>query len=268
MNRKHISFKGIDLHYQVRGEGRSIVLLHGYLESMRIWEDFISLLEGSLRVICVDLPGHGLSGTWGEVHSMEDLADGIRAVVRAEGLSSMVLAGHSMGGYVAMAFAERHPECLSGYVLFHSTCFADNEDKQRNRDREISLIRCGRLKQIVDVNIPKAFADENLEKLSHEVERAKAVALGHSADGIVALLNGMKTRKERSAVLSDPSLPLLLIRGEQDNYIPKEVMDGLQLLAPHARMLSLTQSGHMGFVEEAGAAADGLIEFVASCQFA
>ena len=166
-----------------------------------------------------------------------------------------------------MAFAERHPECLAGYVLFHSTCFADNDEKKMNRDREISLIRCGRLKLIVDVNIPKAFADGNLDRMPREVERAKKVAMEHGADGVVALLNGMKMRKDRSAVLSDPSLPLLLIRGEKDNYIPREVMDRLQELAPHAHMLSLRQSGHMGFVEEAEAAAEGLLDFVESCSF-
>ena len=142
-----------------------------------------------------------------------------------------------------MAFAELFPEKLSGYCLFHSTPFADNDEKKENRDREISLVVCGKKRQIVLVNIPKAFASDNVESLSEEVERARRIALESSDQGIIALLRGMKERPDRTDILKNASLPLLLIGGMKDNYIASEVFKKLAALAPHAQVLSLEHSG-------------------------
>jgi len=255
---KQIKFKGIEVAYTDLGEGPCVVLLHGYLESREIWEGFSRLLQPKYRLIIPDLPGHGRSGTWGGHHSMDDLAGAIRAVLDAEELGKIFLIGHSMGGYVVMAFAELFPESLSGYSLFHSTCFADNEEKKANRDREISLVLCGKKRQIVLVNIPKAFSSDNMELMSQEIERARQIALNNQDKGIIALLQGMKARPDRSEVFKDLKLPLLLVGGMKDNYIPVEVFDRLVGLAPHARVLRLKESGHMGFVEEPEKVAEAL----------
>ncbi len=247
---KRIEFSGTEVAYSDRGEGPCLVLLHGYLETGEIWDSFADLFPQGYRLIIPDLPGHGRSGTWGEMHSMDDLAGVVNAIVEAEGIRKFFLVGHSMGGYVLMAFAELFPEKLLGYSLFHSTCFADTDEKKVNRDREISLVLCGKTRQIVLVNIPKAFSMDNVDLMPEEVERARRIALENSDEGIVALLNGMKSRPDRTAVLKDPGLPLLLIGGMKDNYIPVEVFERLVSLAPHARVLRLEESGHMGFIEE------------------
>ncbi len=259
--RKGISFKGIELSYTDRGSGDCIVLLHGYLESGKIWEEFIPRLTEHFRVITPDIPGHGRSGCWGKEHSMNDLADSVKQVLEAEGIKRVILVGHSMGGYVTMAFAAQYPEMLAGYVLFHSTCFADSDEKRVNRDREISLILCGRKRQIINVNIPKAFADSNVDRLQKQVIWCEEIAGQNEDQGIIALLNGMKNRTDHSETISNPSLPVLLIGGKKDNYIPPEVFEKLALLAPHASLLRLAESGHMGFIEEAESSAKGLLEF-------
>ena len=100
---------------------RCVVLLHGYLESMFVWDDFVPLLYKRVRVVTLDLPGHGISEVRGECHSMEYLADVVRDALQALGIARCTLVGHSMGGYVALAFCERHPEMLDGLVLFSST---------------------------------------------------------------------------------------------------------------------------------------------------
>ena len=259
---KRMTYKGTEWVYSDRGEGPCLVLLHGYLESMEIWEDFAGRIPGSYRLIIPDLPGHGRSGTWGDTHGMEDLAGGIRALMESEGIHKIFLVGHSMGGYVVMAFADLFPEKLLGYSLLHSTCFADSDEKKENRDREISLVLCGKKRQIVQVNIPKAFSTGNVDRMPEEVEKARSIALGNSDQGIIALLRGMKLRPDRSHVLKNPALPLLLIGGMKDNYIPVEVFERLVGLAPHAKVLRLEESGHMGFVEEGGKVLEALLEMM------
>ena len=252
MAQKKIKFKETEVVYSDHGEGRCVVLLHGYLERGEVWEGFTKQFPGGIRFIIPDLPGHGDSGCWGQVHSMDDLAEAVKAILDAEGIRRIFLAGHSMGGYVTMAFAHLFPEYLSAYALVHSTPFADTEEKRENRDREISLVLCGKKRQIVLVNIPKAFATDNRENMSGEIELLKNMAMGSPDEGMVALLNGMKERPDRSTILQDPGLPLLLIGGMKDNYIPVEVFEKLVALAPHARVLRLENSGHQGFMEETG----------------
>ena len=247
---KKIPYKGTEVLYRDQGDGKCIVFLHGYLETGEIWENFIHLFQDGYRVIVPDLPGHGRSGTWGKVHTMEDLAGSVRAVLDHESPGKVFLVGHSMGGYVTMAFADLFPEMLSGYCLFHSTCFSDTEEKKRNRSREISLVLCGKKSQIINVNIPKGFANKNVERLDMEVERAKIIALKNPDEGIVALLNGMKERPDRTHVLQDRTLPRLIIGGMRDNYIPAEVFEKLNGLAEGAKFIALEESGHMGFIEE------------------
>ena len=255
---KKIQYKDVEVVYSDRGEGACIVLLHGYLETGEIWSGFAERLHDRFRVLIPDLPGHGQSGTWGKMHSMDDLAASVNAILEAEHIDEISLIGHSMGGYVTMAFAELFPERLTSYALFHSTCFADTEEKRGNRDREISLVLCRKKRQIINVNIPKGFADDHIETLRREVDRARNLAISNPDNGIVAILNGMKGRPDRTHVLKNPGIPLLLIGGMKDNYIPREVFEKLVNLAPHASVLRLEQSGHMGFIEEPEAAAKAI----------
>lgn len=112
---------------------------------------FRPLLYKRVRVVTLDLPGHGISEVRGECHSMEYLADVVRDALQALGIARCTLVGHSMGGYVALAFCERHPEMLDGLVLFSSTPNADTEEKRENRRREIALVRAGKKEQLARV---------------------------------------------------------------------------------------------------------------------
>jgi len=247
---KEIFFKGIPVRYSVRGEGTVLLFIHGYLESGEIWDPFLKLLEGKTKIIVPDIPGHGNSGTWGNEHSMEELAVVLNRILEEEHAEKACILGHSMGGYVAMAFAAAFPEKLSGLGLIHSTCFADSEEKKENRDREIALVKCHRKQQIILANIPRAFATDNLGNFSSEVERAKALAMKCPDEGIIALLNGMKSRIDHSGTLAKLTAPVLLTGGSKDNYIPAEVFSRLASLVPEAKIVLLRNSGHMGFIEE------------------
>ena len=121
--------------------GTTVVLLHGYLESLEIWGDFMKELAMHYRVLAIDIPGMGISQVRGEVHTMEFLADVLKGVLDKQGVERCFVVGHSMGGYVAEAFAAKYASMLQGLVLFHSTPNPDTEEKRENRRREIELVR-------------------------------------------------------------------------------------------------------------------------------
>ncbi|MDQ3046813.1 MAG: alpha/beta fold hydrolase, partial [Bacteroidota bacterium] len=124
-------FKKTKVRYSDTGKGRVIVLIHGFLCSHEVWSEFVKHLSKRFRVITVDLPGHGDTASIGYYHSMELLAQSVKAVLDKAGVRRYVLAGHSMGGYAALAFAELFPENVSGLCLFNSTSYADTEDKKK-----------------------------------------------------------------------------------------------------------------------------------------
>ena len=242
--------------------GRCVVLLHGYLESMYVWDDFVPLLYKRMRVVTLDLPGHGISEVKGPCHTMEYEADVVHGVLAALGIDRCTLVGHSMGGYVALAFCERYGAMLDGLVLFSSTPNADTEEKRENRRREIALVQAGKKEMLARVAPAAGFAPDNRERLADAVEElAEQVHLTED-EGIVALLNGMIERPDRNEMLRRSNVRQLFIFGRKDGYIPIEVAERLAAEHPQAEVVWLADSGHMGFLEEPAAAADALIRFV------
>lgn len=149
---------------------RCVVLLHGYLESLLVWDDFVPFLYKKLRVVTLDLPGHGISVVTGDTHTMEFLADTVADALRALGISRCTLVGHSMGGYVALAFCERHPEMLDGLVLLSSTPNPDTPEKAENRRREIALVKAGKKDALARVAPAAGFAEENRARMKDAIE--------------------------------------------------------------------------------------------------
>ena len=241
-----------------------VLFLHGYLETGLIWKDFVSLLSNDFFIICPDIPGHGTSAILAEVPGMDKLALAIDEIVLEEEINKLHVVGHSMGGYLALAYRKLFPEKLFSCTLFHSTCFPDTEEKKKNRNREIDFIRKGKKELIFNTNIPKAFADDNLESMSVQVEMAKEIGRSNNEEGIISLLNAMKNRADHTNLLKETSVPYLLIAGKKDNYIPFEVMKKMQKIGTNIELKSLDNSGHMGFLEEPEVSADILREFLKS----
>lgn len=242
---------------------RCIVLLHGYLESLLVWDDFVPLLYKQLRVVTLDLPGHGISVVTGECHTMEFLADTVAEGLKALGIQRCTLVGHSMGGYVALAFCERHPDMLDGLVLLSSTPNPDTEEKAENRRREIALVRAGKKEMLARVAPAAGFAEENRTRMADAIEDLTEQVFVTEEEGIVALLNGMIARKDQNEMLRRTKVPVLFILGRKDNYIPVEAAEKMVADHPEARVVWLEHSGHMGFLEEPEATAKELLDFVA-----
>ncbi|WP_295914956.1 alpha/beta hydrolase [uncultured Alistipes sp.] len=241
---------------------KCVVLLHGYLESMLVWEDFIPYLYKEVRVITLDLPGHGISVVTGEIHTMDFLADTIADALKALGIEKCTLVGHSMGGYVALAFCERHPEMLDGLVLFSSTPNPDTPEKAENRRREIALVKAGKKDMLARVAPAAGFAEQNRTRMRDYIEDLTEQVFITEDEGIVALLNGMIARRDQNEMLRRSPVPQLFILGKKDNYIPPEAAEKIIAEHPQAKVVWLENSGHMGFLEEPEAAARAILDFV------
>jgi len=247
---KELTFKDKKIRYDVQGSGPAVFLLHGYLESLEIWDDFARELADDYTVIRMDLPGHGKSQVVDDVHSMELLAEAARQVLDAAGADRCTLVGHSLGGYVTLAFLDLYPGRLNGFSLFHSHPFADNEQVREKRQGEIDLVRQGREKEIFDVNVPKLFADDNLQAFSHQVEWVRGIAESTPGEGIIANLRGMMERPDRSGLVEATTKPFRMVAGRKDKYINYEkVVPGIPI-PQQGSLVTLENSGHLGFIEE------------------
>jgi len=255
-------YKGHQVYYNVFGKGAPVVLLHGYLESSEIWDSFADKLSVEFRVITVDLPGHGHSEIFGTVHTMEFMATVIKELLENLNIQKAFICGHSLGGYVALAFLELFPERMSGYLLFHSHPFADSPEAIENRNREIKLVQKGMKDRMYPANVIKMFATSNLEKFSEAIQRSKEISSRIPGDGIICVLRGMISRPSRLDLIEKGIVPCLWILGSMDNYIPCNEIQEKVKLPSNAKVVVLKKSGHLGFVEEEAESVRLISEFV------
>ncbi len=242
----HITYKNTQISYSDNGKGNAVVLLHGFLENQMMWQDLVPELSKKHRVITVDLLGHGETECLGYVHSMEENAEVVRAVLSKLRIRKAIFVGHSMGGYVALAFAELYPSTVKALVLQNSTSKADSEERKTNRDRAIKAVK-KEYTTFVRLSITNLFSEENREKMVYEIDKVKIEALKTPLQGIVASLEGMKIRKDREALLGSATFPMMLILGEKDGVLNYE--DNLKQIENTAVKLVTFPDGHMSHIE-------------------
>lgn len=252
------------IHYHDHGSGSVVVLVHGYLESSEIWGNFAVRLTERYRVIAIDLPGHGRSYTFGEEHSMAFMATVISSLMDYLAVSKAFIAGHSMGGYVVLAFTSLFPERLSGLCLLHSHPFADSPEVIQKRLNEIKMVKKGLNNIFIPQAISKMYSADNLTKFPEAVKRSLEIALSAPPEGIIAVLNGMMKRPSWLDIAESGLLPFLWILGAKDNYMDAAAMVKRVKLPENALAVILNNSGHMGFVEEEDMTLRILTEFMES----
>lgn len=243
-----IEFRGKKVSFESSGQGPAVVLLHGFLENRTIWKNFARRLSTSFRVITIDLPGIGESDHFADNLSIDDMAETVHAVLKSVKVNSCVMAGHSMGGYVTLAFAEKYPRMLRGFVLFHSHAGADSPEAAENRERTIAVVEKDHHGFIKNF-IPGLFDPANVKKFSREIAELGQMADKTPKEGIIAALRGMKIRPDRQHVLMNAKVPVLFIIGKNDSRVPLEVIMPQALLPAHSEVLLLDHTGHMGFIE-------------------
>ena len=207
------------LHYSISGNGHeTLVLLHGYLENSNIWEEMEKFLSKNFTLVKIDLPGHGQSKKLGEIQTMEMMAVEIKKVLDHLHLSNIHLLGHSMGGYITLAFAEKHPEYLKTFTLFFSTFLPDDDEKKDIRTKSFRIVKEA-FSHYVNAGIANLFNPNELDMLEGKIELAKKIALTTDNLGALACLKGMIERPNRKKVLENFNGKILLILGNHDTAV-------------------------------------------------
>jgi pimeloyl-ACP methyl ester carboxylesterase len=237
------------LSYNDNGQGKTVVLIHGFCESKELWKDFEVLLSKKYRVISPDLPGFGESPLNNSDFGVEYYADVIYGLLQELHVSECTMIGHSLGGYVTLAFAEKHPSLLNGFGLFHSTAFPDSEEKKVGRNKTIQFLWKHGVKMFAQSFVSPLFYQANREKLKKEIEFMTSIASAPSLNGVVEASKAMRDRKDRTAVLKNAHVPVLFIVGKEDSVVPLEKNLEQCALAKDCHVYFLSDASHMGMFE-------------------
>ena len=243
---KTVTFKNTKIAFTDQGKGTTVVLLHGFLENQLMWKAFVPELAKKHRVITIDLLGHGETECLGYVHTMEDQADMVHHVLHELKIRKAVLIGHSMGGYVALAFGELYPDNVKGIILQNSTSRADSDERKTNRDRAIIAVKQN-YTAFIRMSIANLFSEDNRERLATVIEEVKLDALKTPLQGIVAALEGMKIRKDREVIMHLAPYPIHLVLGKKDPVLPYD--ENVTQIEDTTVELTTFEDGHMSHIE-------------------
>ena len=255
---KNILYKNTKISYTDSGEGTVIVFLHGFLENKKMWLEYVTLFSKNYRVITIDLLGHGETDCLGYVHSMEENANVVDEVLDHLNIQKAIIVGHSMGGYVGLAFAELFPAKIIKLVLQNSTSKEDSAEKKLNRTRAIKAVKQN-YANFVSLAIANLFSENNRTRLADEIEKVKTQALKTPLQGIVASLEGMKIRKDRENLLKQNLFPTLLVLGKKDPVLNYDESIS-QIKNTIAELVSF-DDGHMSHIENKEELKKVLLEF-------
>ena len=252
------------MHFGVSGAGGAVVLVHGFPDDGSIWTGVAAHLAGEYQVIVPDLPGAGGSPLHGPT-SLPQMAAGIKDILDAQGIKKAVIAGHSMGGYVALAFARQFADRVAGLSLVHSTPLPDDEEKKKTRQKAIDLILNGGKEAFIKQMTANLFAPAYREANPDVIREKAARSNGMSAEALANFYRAMMERESTVDVVKQAEFPVQWIMGREDNVI--SFGSGLQLC--HSSAVNFVHlyagCGHMSMLEQPVALTADLEQFAAYC---
>lgn len=263
---KSFAFSGAFIHYSVHGEGTNVILLHGFGEDSSIWHNQIQSLQSHCRVIVPDIPGSGKSGLIDKpLVAMDDYAEVIYALLQQEKIQQCILIGHSMGGYITLAFAGRFPKMLKGFGWVHSTAFEDSEEKKLVRQRGIEIIKEYGSFSFLKNTIPNLFSEKSKKTNPELATQLTENAYSFTKDALIQYYNAMIVRPDRTHVLKASAVPVLMIAGTEDQAVP--LPDALKQAAmPDVCYFHVpNEVGHMGMIENPEDVNNKLLAFIQDC---
>jgi 3-oxoadipate enol-lactonase len=257
---KKIKVGSNEIAYKDSGSGETVVLLHGFCGSISYWDKVIPLLSNEYRVIAMDLRGHGNSSSNVSPFTIDDMAKDVKELLESLQLGQIYLFGHSLGGYITLSLAEHYPEKLKGYGLIHSTAFPDTEEGKKGRENAVNSIEKSGLDQFIDGLVPKLFSDESLLNLREDVDKTKQIGYSTNIKAAQSTLLAMKSRPDRTELLSRKDIPLLLVAGALDKIIP--VKNTISVEEEHIQTKVIQTSGHMSMYENPDELVETIREFL------
>jgi pimeloyl-ACP methyl ester carboxylesterase len=259
---KIINYESFPVFYRVEGEGFPVVLIHGFAEDGTIWQNQIAYLAKSYKLIIPDLPGSGNSPFNSKLISIGDFADCIKFILNQEQISTCISIGHSLGGYIVLAFAEKYPEKLKAFGLFHSTAYADSEEKKLARKKGIEFIKKYGSRDFIKQSFPNLFADDFNKKYPEIVNDLIERYNNFNPESLVSYYDAMMKRPDRTQVLKNFKKPVLLIAGEQDKAVPIENSLQQSYLPELCYFHILMGVAHMGMFETVNLSNEMLNDFL------
>ncbi|WP_188373055.1 alpha/beta fold hydrolase [Winogradskyella haliclonae] len=241
-----VTHRNCKIHYTSIGEGPTIVLLHGFLETLHMWDDFVEELSENNHVLCIDLLGHGKTNCLGYIHSMETMAEAVYSVIDELKINDVSCIGHSMGGYVALALAELKPNLIKNLCLMNSTFEADDNERLILRARAAQMAT-ENYEALVRMSFTNLFAPNSKEKFKDDFEKALAIGLKTSQQGFIAAHKGMAIRPDRFETFANITGKKVIIIGEKDTIYNQELV--LQKVKDTTIKIELFSGGHMSYIE-------------------
>jgi len=238
-----ISINNINLAYQRRGRGAPLVLIHGFPLDHTIWERTVRFLDDKFDLLLPDLRGFGGSSTVESQYSMEDMAADLAGLLDHLHIEKAFVAGHSMGGYLALAFARRYPERMLGLGLVSSQLPADPPDRKEGRYKTASDVAEKGVVVVADAMAPKLTSKPALESQLHKLIQNQSQA------GVIGALKAMAERSDSTSLVSGLRFPVVLVHGDKDALIPIERAREVRTAQPDAQLLELADVGHMPMME-------------------
>ena len=247
-----IQINGIQQAYTRIGEGTPLVLIHGYPLDHTIWYDMVSSLEDTFELILPDLRGFGLSGIAASPYTIADMASDVAGLLDHFGIEKAHIAGHSMGGYVALAFARKYPQRMLGLGLISTQALADTPERKQGRYAAAEEILQNGVQPVAESMSPKLTPVEGVQAF------VRSLIAGQRSAGLAGALKAMAERDDSTSALSGFEFPVAIVHGEADQLIPVERAQEVKAAIPHATLLKLPGVGHMPMMENPQATATTL----------
>lgn len=261
MHEKYTKYLGAKIHYRVTGYGTPVILLHGFAEDGSIWNKQVSFLQDKYHLIIPDLPGSGESEMIrDEQTGIDTYASCINHILEEENIHQCIMIGHSMGGYITLSFAEQYAGKLMAFGLFHSSAYADSDEKKEARQKSISFILDHGAEPFLETAIPGLFADpvKSNKDMTDLLEKGKKF----QPEALVQYYKAMINRPDRTHILRATKLPVCMIMGIYDKAVPFEHSLEQSYMADHSFINIMRYSGHMSMLEETAPANEKLAFFL------
>lgn len=246
------------IFYTEKGNGFPVMFIHGFCETHEMWNSFSNELSADFRILCIDLPGFGKSKSLNPGFSITEVATQVLRFADALEIKECIVIGHSLGGYVLLAMAEQRAEFFKAFCLFHSTAFADSNEKRQSRNKVIEFVARHGVEPFIQSFIPPLFYDQQDPSVQEVIEISSKTSL----ESLVGYTKAMRDRPDRTHVLKHSSCAVLFIAGEKDGGISPESIRKQAAFTPQSIVYILPSIAHMGMFENKGLTMEKIHRFL------